>query len=129
MDLNEREPRELIQRIYWARFAWMVEAKGLDPDDCLQEVYRGFLTRNRGRRPFDPRMTKLSTYGYIVIRSVTFNFLDHHKRADRRLGVVGAADDASTWAVLDVAQEDDQGSVWSVLETGEAAPASWAGAR
>jgi len=87
-------------RQFWARFAHLVSAKGLDPEDCLQEIYRGFLTRNRGRRPFDPQLSSLSNYAYIVIRSVTLNFLDHHRRADVRLGQVGLEQDACMGALI-----------------------------
>lgn len=104
VDLSDSAQRTLIDRIFWARFAPMVRAKGLDPEDCLQEVYRGFLTRNLGGRPFDAQTATLSTYGYIVCRSVTFNFLDHHRRAAKRLGMVGAQQDAATWAYVETGE-------------------------
>lgn len=95
VDLSDPEQRALIERLFWARFAFKVRAIGRDPEDCLQEVYRGCLTRNKGTRPFDPAVSTLSTYGYIVCRSVTANFLDAARRADARNGVVGRGQDAA----------------------------------
>jgi len=95
IDLADPHQRGIINRQFWGSFAQRLRARGLDPEDCLQEVYRGVLTRNRGARPYDPRASSLSTYSYIVIRSVFLNYLDHNKRADRRLGVVGQFEDAA----------------------------------
>lgn len=94
------DPRQLgvVRGIFWGRFAHRVLSRGLDPHDCLQRVYLGILARNKGTRPFDPELGSLSNYAYIVSRSVTANFLDYHRRADRRLGAVGADSDAATWA-------------------------------
>lgn len=97
VDLADPAQLGLVRGIFLARFAHRVLSKGLDPQDCLQCVYMGILARNLGKRPFDPALSSLSNYAYIVIRSVTANFIDYHRRADARLGVVGAESDAATW--------------------------------
>jgi len=97
VDLSDPASRSLIERLYWSRFAGKVRAAGRDPEDCLQQVFLGLLARNQGIRPFDPAVSSLSNYGYIVCRSVVANYLDHHRRADRRLGVPGEEEDAATW--------------------------------
>ena len=106
--VNLADPRQkaLIDRMFWARFAYKVTAIGRDPEDCLQEVYRGCLTRNQGTRPFDTEVSSLSNYGYIVIRSVTLNFLDAVRRADARNGTPGAAQDIAVRAAALVDLDD-----------------------
>ena len=95
VDLSDSAQKGLIDRLYWARFAYRIRAVGLDPKDCLQEVYRGFLARNGGTRPFDPTVSSLSNYAFIVIRSVTLNFLDAARRSEVRNGLPGASKDAA----------------------------------
>lgn len=96
VDLSDAEQRGLIERLFWARFAYRVRGAGLDPEDALQEVYRGLLARNLGKRPFDPQVSSLSNYGYIVIRSVVSNYLDAARRAEARNGSVGDGQDVAT---------------------------------
>lgn len=97
VDLNNPAQRGLVEKIFWRRWAPQVRAAGLDPDDCLQQVYLGILARNQGKRPWDPSISSLSNYSYIVIRSVVRNQVDSHKRARRRGWTCGAEEDASLW--------------------------------
>ena len=95
VDLGNVAQRELIERIFWSRWARQVEAAGLDPDDVLQRVFMGMLTRNRGKRPFDPRTSSLSNYSWWVIRSVVRNSVDQRRRASNRDWNLGGAHDAA----------------------------------
>lgn len=99
VDLSDSEQRSLIDRIYWARWAAQVRAGGLDADDVLQQIYMGFVTRNQGKRPWDPEISSLSNYAYIVMQSVVRNALDSHRRAERRGWVCGRGGDVATWEV------------------------------
>ena len=96
VDLSDPAQRSLIERLFWARFAFRLRSADLDPEDCLQEVFRGVLARNAGRRPFDPSVSSLSNYGYIVIRSVVANYLDAQRRSKVRNGTPGALRDVAT---------------------------------
>ncbi len=95
VDLSDEPTRRLIERIFHAHWAPRIEAAGLDSEDVLQKVYLGVLNRNRGRRPFDPEVSSLSNYSWLVIRSVTSNALDSHRRAVRRGWVVGQDQDVA----------------------------------
>ena len=59
-----------------------------DPDDVLQEVYKGILIRNKGKCPFDEKKSAFSTYVVMVSRCVTINYINKAKKKhkERYLG-------------------------------------------
>ncbi|MCB9763904.1 MAG: hypothetical protein H6739_29305 [Alphaproteobacteria bacterium] len=97
VDLADPAQRGLVEKIFRRRWASQVRAAGLDPDDVLQAVFMGILARNQGTRPWDPAISSLSNYSYIVIRSVVRNAVDQAKRAEKRGWVVGSSNDVATW--------------------------------
>jgi predicted HAD superfamily Cof-like phosphohydrolase len=60
IDLAERghEVAKLIFKGYGKR----IYQEGLDPQDVLQEVYKGILIRNNGKGAFDPERSSFSHY-------------------------------------------------------------------
>ena len=52
----------------------------IDPEDFLQEVYRGLITRNNGTCPWDKSKSSFGHYVHIVMRCILSNYL----RKDRR---------------------------------------------
>ena len=54
--------------------------QGIDPEDFLQEVYRGLLARDNGTCPWDATKSSFGHYVHIVIKCVLSNYL----RKDRR---------------------------------------------
>lgn len=111
VDLTSPDALALLRRIFYARFSAWAESVGLDPEDVLAAVVLGIYARNRGRRPYDPTISKLSTYLYTVCRSVTLNQIEKARSMVYRCGEVawdydlsapiagpdGAGEDRSTW--------------------------------
>lgn len=97
VNLGDPDVKGLVDRIFWARFAQQVRATGMDPEDGLQEVYKGLLGRNRGKRPWSPEVSSLSNYVFIVTTSVVRNIADSQRRAKRRGWQVGVGEDVATW--------------------------------
>jgi DNA-directed RNA polymerase specialized sigma24 family protein len=64
-----------------AGFGIKMSARGYDPDDVLQEVYRGLLARNKGKCPFDPDKSSFGHYVHMVCDCVLKNY--HRKQARR----------------------------------------------
>lgn len=63
-----------IKRLFYKKYAKMVSARGDDPEDILQEVFKGLLQRNRGRCPYDPAKAAFSTYVMMVSHCVVSNY-------------------------------------------------------
>jgi len=71
-----------VRRLLWRGFAGKMLSQGYDPDDVLQEVYRGLLVRNRGRCPFDGERSSFGHYVHMVISCVLTNY---HRKQVRRI--------------------------------------------
>lgn len=63
-----------VRKLFFSQFGGQVMASGLDPEDVLQEVYKGILIRNSGRCPFDVRKSSFGHYVYMVINCVLSNY-------------------------------------------------------
>lgn len=72
-----------VRKLFYAAFARGLAKDGYDPEECLQEVYRGLLTRNNGTCPFDSRKSSFGHYVHIVTRCVLANYI----RKERRRGM------------------------------------------
>jgi DNA-directed RNA polymerase specialized sigma24 family protein len=70
-----------VRRLLWRGFAGKMLSQGYDPEDVLQEVYRGLLVRNDGRCPWDARKSTFGHYVHMVISCVLTNY--HRKQARR----------------------------------------------
>lgn len=70
-----------VRKLLWRGFAGKMLSQGYDPEDVLQEVYRGLLVRNRGRCPWDGRKSTFGHYVHMVISCVLTNY--HRKQARR----------------------------------------------
>ena len=95
--LSHPDVVDLVRRVFlgangsgWPR---RLRRAGLDPEDTLQDVYRGLLARNAGRRPYDPTVSSLPTYVFVVVRSVCLNALDAQRRAAGRGWILGPEED------------------------------------
>jgi len=69
-----------VRKLFYAAFARGLVKDGYDPEDCLQEVYKGLLTRNSGTCPFDSRKSSFGHYVHIVTRCVLANYIRKEKR-------------------------------------------------
>ena len=78
IDLDRRGVE--VRRLLHAGFGLRMARGGYDPEDVLQEVYRGILVRNRGKCPFDPAKSSFGHYVHMVIECVLSNY---HRRESR----------------------------------------------
>jgi DNA-directed RNA polymerase specialized sigma24 family protein len=83
-----------VRKLLFAGFGHRITRSGYDPDDVLQEIYRGLLARNKGRCPFDSRKSSFGHYVHMVCECVLNNF--HRKQARiREIEQVGMSAPAS----------------------------------
>lgn len=71
-----------VRKLLWRGFAGKMLSQGYDPEDVLQEVYRGLLVRNNGTCPWDARKSTFGHYVYLVIGCVLTNY---HRKQVRRI--------------------------------------------
>ena len=78
-----------VAKLFYAGFGQRVFAAGYDPEDVLQEVYKGLLTRNKGKCPWDARKSSFGHYVHMVAGCIVANY---HRKMTRRRAVeqVGA---------------------------------------
>jgi len=88
IDLGDKSSRkgvtfkaDEVRKLLWRGFAGKMLSQGYDPEDVLQEVYRGLLVRNKGKCPWDARKSTFGHYVYLVIGCVLTNY--HRKQARR----------------------------------------------
>ena len=83
IDLGVRG-HEVRKLFYAGGFTGVLTREGIDPEEFLQEVYRGLLARNRGTCPWDHRKSSFGHYVHIVIRCVLSNYLRRERLRDSR---------------------------------------------
>ena len=71
-----------VRKLLFAGFGYKMLRGGYDPDDVLQEVYRGLLARNKGICPFDVRKSSFGHYVHMVCGCVLANY--HRKQSRTR---------------------------------------------
>lgn len=69
-----------VRKLFYAAFARGLVKDGYDPEEALQEIYRGLLARNLGRCPFDASKSSFGHYVHIVARCVLANYIRKEKR-------------------------------------------------
>lgn len=79
IDLNKRGHE--VRKLLFAGFGARIARSGYDPEDVLQEVYRGILARNAGKCPFDVRKSSFGHYVHMVCECILNNY---HRRETRR---------------------------------------------
>ncbi len=70
-----------VAKLLFAGFGQWIFGSRYDPDDVLQEVYKGLLARNRGKCPWDARKSSFGHYVHMVCRGVLSNY---HRKVKRR---------------------------------------------
>ena len=78
-----------VAKLFYAGFGQRVYAAGYEPEDVLQEVYKGLLSRNKGTCPWDSRKSSFGHYVHMVCGCIVANY---HRKMTRRRAVeqVGA---------------------------------------
>ena len=84
-----------VAKLFYAGFARRVYRSGYDPEDVLQDVYRGLLARNKGTCPWDIKKSSFGHYVHMVIGCILANY---HRREIRRtsheqVGIYDITDD------------------------------------
>lgn len=79
-----------VRKLLFAGFGSKIKAAGYDPDDVLQEVYKGILVRNHGKCPFDPTKASFGHYVHMVCDCVVSNY---HRQMTRQRRVEPLADE------------------------------------
>lgn len=92
-----------VRKLFYAGFARRVLRYGYDPEDVLQEVYKGILVRNEGKCPFDASKSSFGHYVHMVCGCIVSNYRRRYSRLDRNevFGVSTLDGD-----VVDVAEAD-----------------------
>ena len=72
-----------VQKLLFSGFGQWIYSCGYDPEDVLQEIYKGVLTRNSGKCPFDPSRASFGHYVHMLCGSVLSNY---HRRMQRERG-------------------------------------------
>jgi hypothetical protein len=67
-----------IERLMYSGYGKVIHYNGYDPEDVLQEIYRGILARNNGKCPFDESKSSFGHYVHMVIGCILNNY--HRKR-------------------------------------------------
>lgn len=105
IDLDRRGVE--VRRLLYAGFGMRMARAGYDPEDVLQEVYRGILVRNRGKCPFDVRKSSFGHYVHMVIECILSNY--HRRESRRRASECVSLSDPCGGAVVQVATSTRSG--------------------
>lgn len=107
-----------VRKLLWSGFAGKMLSQGYDPEDVLQEVYRGLLVRNRGTCPWDGRK---STFGHYVFMCVNCVLTNYHRKQVRRVDRNAVSLDAPTKLGEDPGDVGKYGSVkiWDGSDAGD----------
>lgn len=96
IDLRNRSGE--VAKLLFAGFGRRIYSWGYDPDDVLQEVYKGLLIRNQGKCPWDAAKSSFGHYVHMVAGCILSNY---HRRESRRrqveqIGMNAPTDDGFT---------------------------------
>jgi len=94
-----------VRKLFYAGFGRKVLAMGYDPEEVLQEVYKGILVRNEGKCPFDPEKSSFGHYVHMVCAGRVANYHRKHSRR-KRYEVFGVTSIGEPGTVIDVAEAD-----------------------
>jgi len=70
-----------VRKLLFKSYRGHMLVKNYDPDDVLQEIYKGLITRNNGTCPWDGRK---STFGYYVTMVIGCILTNYHRKMQRR---------------------------------------------
>lgn len=96
-----------VAKIFYAGFGGKLAGAGLDPEEVLQEVYRGILVRNKGACPWDPAKSSFGHYVHMVCSCIISNYFRHENRknAMEQTGITGRTADGDR-VMVDVGSDE-----------------------
>ncbi|MBD3261946.1 MAG: hypothetical protein GF334_09850 [Candidatus Altiarchaeales archaeon] len=97
IDLENRS--EEVSKILFRCYGNRLSQLNMDTEDVLQEVFKGILTRNKGKCPWDPGKSSFGHYVHMVCGCVLSNLQKKQKRKTDRevVGVRTYTDHAWEW--------------------------------
>lgn len=111
-----------VRKLFYAGFSYKVIAMGYDPEDVLQELYRGLIVRNNGKCPFDERKSSFGHYVHMVAGCIISNYRRKFSRIEKN-EVVGVKDEngerqdvACSKLAKDAAAEDTEYEVQTLKD-------------
>lgn len=112
-----------VAKLLFSGYGGMIQAGHYDPEDVLQEVYRGILIRNKGTCPFDARKASFGHYVHMVCGCILANYHRHNQRS-LSIDHVGAPgwDDDGEFGVLDAGDDRVMNSI--DIQSGDTVPES-----
>jgi DNA-directed RNA polymerase specialized sigma24 family protein len=96
-----------VRKLLFAGFGGKIRSAGYDPDEVLQEVYKGILVRNAGKCPFDSKKASFGHYVTLICGCVMSNY---HRKMQRQRKVEPIADEGDE-LVLDHASGGASGGM------------------
>lgn len=81
--INLEEKAVDVRKLFYAGFAKTVIGMGYDPEDVLQEVYKGILVRNEGKCPFNPEKSSFGHYVHMVAGCIVSNYRRKFSRIEK----------------------------------------------
>lgn len=72
-----------VKKLLHAGFGPYMARKGYDPDDVLQEVYKGLIARNHGKCPWDVSKSSFGHYVHMVCACVLSNYARKMRRREQ----------------------------------------------
>ena len=81
IDLSKRAGE--VRKLFYAGFARRVLRYGYDPEEVLQEVYKGIIIRNEGICPFDPAKSSFGHYVHMVTGCILSNYRRKYSRLSK----------------------------------------------
>ena len=86
-----------VRKLLFAGFGSRIVAMGYDPEDVLQDVYKGLLARNLGTCPWDGQKSSFGHYVHMVCGCILSNYHRKYNRINQneRTGVFMMRDGGS----------------------------------
>lgn len=102
IDLENRSTE--VSKILFRCYGNTLTRLNMEVEDVLQEVFKGILSRNLGKCPWDPQKSSFGHYVHMVVGCVLLNLQKKQKRRSDRetVGVRRFSD--STWQWFDAAE-------------------------
>jgi hypothetical protein len=98
-----------VIKLLFKGFGRKIHSAGYNPEDVIQEVFKGILIRNQGKCPWDARKSSFGHYVWLVCSCVMSNY--HRKQCRRRaveqIGLYGYRDGKK--ALVDAGSD---GAIW-----------------
>jgi len=72
-----------VKKLLHAGFGAYMAKRGYEPEDVLQEVYKGIIARNYGKCPWDASKSSFGHYVHMICHCVLSNYARKMRRRDQ----------------------------------------------